>query len=139
MALSDLGKPELLMLAERIDDIAPDRVCRMELDAMLVDRLVDQRLDPLPVALRRAVRDFGAAPIGLVDHERDHLRHAFERRRLVGRQGQEREKILQESLFERQWIFTADLQVEGVELVARRKLHSGEDRLMSPRRAKRLL
>ena len=51
----------------------------------------------------------------------------------------ERQKILQEGLFERQRIFAADLQVEGVELVARRKLHGGEDRLVPPRRAKRLL
>ena len=87
------------------------------------DRRVDQRFDALAVTLRRAVRDFRAAAIGLVDHQRDHLRHALERLRLFRRQGQERQEVLQEGLFERQRVFAADLKVEGVELVARRKLH----------------
>ena len=106
---------------------------------MFGDRRVDHGFDALAITLRRAVRHFRAASIGLIDHQRDHLRHALERLRLVRRQGQERQEVLQERLFQRQRIFAADLQVEDVELVARRKLHRREDRLMPAVRPERLL
>ena len=61
MALSDLGEPELLMLAERVDDIAPDHVGPIQRDPVLLDCRVNERLDPFPVALRRTVRNYAAA------------------------------------------------------------------------------
>ena len=93
----------------------------VEFDAVAIDRAIDLRFGSGAVVLGAAAR-LGAQAIGFVDDERDQLRHPLERRRLVGRQGRERQKVLQKGAFERQRILTADLQVEDVELVTRSKL-----------------
>ena len=78
----------------------------------------------------RAAADLGAAPVHLVDDQRDQLRHALERRALVRRQCRQRQEVLQERFLQRQRILATDLQVEDVELVARRELQRDEDRLV---------
>ena len=121
MALCALGQAILPELAERVDHVAPVGQLVVQLDAVPFNRAVDLGLVSGAVVLGAAAR-LGAQAIGLVDDQRDQLRHPLERRRLVGRQGRVRPKVLQKGAFERQRILTADLQVEDVELVTRREL-----------------
>jgi len=118
--LSDLSQPEFIGLAQGGHDIPPNRVLRMQLDPVFLDRGVDHRLDPPPppVAFRRRSRYVGAETIGLVNDKADHLRHPLEGRADIGRERDKSKKILQESALKRQGIFTAHLQIENIDLVS---------------------
>ena len=110
----------------------------VQFDAVAFDRAVDLRFVPGAVVLGAATR-LRAQAVRLVDDERNQLRHPLERRRLVGRQGSQCEKVLQKGAFERQRIFAADLQIEDVELVTGHELQGREDRLAAAPRPERFL
>ena len=95
VALGPLGQAILAGIAQRVHHVAPVGLLVVQLDAVARDRPVDLGLDAAAIVLGAAAH-LGAEPIGLVDHQRDQLRHALERRGLVGRQGRQRQKVLQE-------------------------------------------
>ena len=138
MALRPLCNTVLTKVAERVDHVAPVGVVFVQLDVEAVDRRVDFRVDTMGVTLGTATT-LGAKPEGFIDHDRDQLRHALERRGLVGGQGCECEEVLQERLLERQRALASYLQVERVELETRCDLHGHEDRFVFSHRAERLL
>ena len=138
MALCALGQTELAHVAEFVDDVAPIRRLLMQLDPVESDRAIDLRFEAGTIMLR-ASTGLGAQAIRFVDHQRDELRHAFERRGLVGRQGRQREEVLQERSLQRQRILAAHLQVEDVELMPGHELQRDENRLVPPLRAECLL
>ena len=88
----------------------------VQFDAVVLNGAVDLRFGSGAVVLG-ATASLGAQAIGLVDDERDQLRHSLERRRLVGRQRGECQKVLQKGALQGQRILAAGLQVEDVELV----------------------
>ena len=116
MALCALGQAILPDIAQRVHRVAPVGQLVVEFDAVAIDRAIDLRFGSGAVVLGAAAR-LGAQAIGFVDDERDQLRHPLERRRLVGRQGGECEKVLQKGALQGQRILAAGLQVEDVDLV----------------------
>ena len=121
MALRPLREPIFAGVAEPVDDIAPVGGLVIELDVMAAQRLVYFPIEAWPIGFRSTTK-FGAAPVHLVDDQRDQLRHAFKRRALVHRQRRQGEEVLQKCLLQRQRILATDLKVEDVELEARREL-----------------
>ena len=138
MTLRPLRQQMLAGVAQDVDHIAPVGRLVVQLDAMAHDRPINLGLDAGPIVLGAAA-GLGAEPIGLVDDERDQLGHALERARLIRRQCCQRQKILQERLFERQRIFASHLQIEDVEFHPGHELQRDEDRLVLALRAERLL
>ena len=100
----------------------------MQFDPVPADRRINLRLDTWPVGFRAAAL-FGAEPVYFINNQRNQLTHTLEWLGLFGWNRRQREEVLKKSPLQGKRIFTANLQIEDIELMASDELQRDENGL----------